>query len=353
MCTDCYNNCFPALTDKCVKYTGGNIPLFDICTGDPLSKLEDVIVEKLLSALDGTGITPKDVTLENAPELKTLLAAKSPILNNLLQILIDNQKTLKDYIVELQEKAVFVFDTSCLTFPTNVTSPTSDDILQAAVLKLCSLSTTVEGFPTTYVKNTDLPTLVKDIVTGANGNTPIQFNSRLFPQSPVPYIGSLANFDNTGKGIPAAGFEKVYIMNGLNGTQDWRGRAVVGAVRNVPGGTLDASVDPNNANNPNTNYAVGDKFGESFHKLTVPEMAPHSHNVVDNGHSHNLLTHKNDSGITKQPNGLYDGTDNDAIPVTLVTEKSTTGISLGSTGGGLAHNNIQPSVAAVWIVYIP
>jgi hypothetical protein len=349
-CKDCFDNCGDPTPDVCVKYTGADIPLFDICQGDPLSKLDVVLVEKLLSALDGTGITVNDVTLNNAPFLKAIFASKDKTLVNLLQLLIDSNQTLRSLISGLTISPSS-YNTSCLVgLPTN---PKQSDIINGLLNLVCQQQTALSKLPTVYVKQTDLPNLVKAINnSGATSSIP-NYRDRMVPYVAYEYYGSLANFDNTGKGIASAGFDKVFLCNGLNGTIDRRGRTGVGAVKNVPGASLDNTTNPSNALNAlfNVNYAVGEKFGENGHKLTVNELAPHTHAVSDPGHEHPLPTDAVGSqdmkSITVTPNA------DEAYSTTNPTGKSTTNISIGSAGNGDLHNNRQPSIAALYITYLP
>lgn len=341
-CPDCFNNCGERVSDVCVKYTGSPIPLLGICTGDPLSTVEASIIESLLSALDGTGISVEDVTLDNCLFLKAAFGSKNKTLVNLLQLLVDADCTLKQLIDNIAPSS-YSFNTICLSnLPEN---PTPNDILQAVVTLLCSLSTTVSEFPSTYVKLSDLDVLIQQYIDNNNGNgeSVNTYNQRLVPNIAMAYFGSLSNFDPTGIGIVANGFEKIYICNGDNGTPDLRGRAIVGAVRNVPGGALDAAVDP--LLMPNVNYATRQKFGENYHALLADENGPHTHTVNDSGHSHTF------------PGVVSDGRGSDgakaATRQTLTTSTATTGITIASSGQGLPHENRQPSMAAVWIMYIP
>lgn len=344
-CPDCFNNCDKEVADGCIEYTGDAIPLLGICTGDPLSKVEAAFITAILSALDGTGITVDSVTLANCSWLQGLFIGKDPTLGNLIQLLVDANCTLKQLIDNLSPSS-YSFDTVCLTgLPTN---PTSDDILQAVLIQLCSLSSTVSSFPTTYVKLSDLNNLIAQYIAnnGGNGSSVATYSQRLIPNVAYAYFGSLSNFDPTGAGLAASGFDKIYICNGNgNGTPDLRGRAIVGAVRNVPGGTLDAAVDPANPINPNTNYAIGDKFGENYHINTIGEIPSHAHGVTDSGHTHTYST--------TQPDGRGSDSAKSATATTKQTGLAFTGISIQATGGGLAHENRQPSVAGVWIMFIP
>lgn len=348
-CQDCLLNCPDIISDRCVQYTGPEIPLLGICPGDTLYKFEVAIANELVGLLDGTGIEPTDVTI-SCTFLTDILAGASPNLSNILQMLITASCTLKSLVDTINATiANPVFNTSCLTgLPTN---PTRDDILQATVNMVCSIKATVDAIPTTYVKNADLTTLVTQIVTNINGGggTVVQVNQKLIPYAAMPYFGPLSNFDGAGVGIASLGFDKIYICNGTNGTPDLRGRVIVGAVRGVPGGgALDAAVDPAvNSNNPN--YGLGDKAGENFHVLTIPEIPTHTHGVNDPGHKHQSRYRQNMAPQSGSSTLCWANLNDQFVDTTT----SFTGITLQNTGGGQPHNNIQPSIAAWWIMYIP
>lgn len=354
-CKDCLNNCDIIVQDQCVVYTGPEIPLLGICTGDQLSKFEAAVVEELTGILTGTGINPANVTV-SCNFLSDILGVASPSLSNLLQMLITASCTLKELIDEINAQISDnpVFDTACLTgLPTN---PTRDDILQAVVTLICSLKTTVDAIPITYVKNSDLTNLVTQIVNQINGGggTIVQNNTKLVPYIAVAYFGPLSNFDANGIGRADLGYEKLYICNGSNGTPDLRGRAIVGAIQGVPGGALDAAVDPAvNPNNPA--WTVFGKGGATFTTLSASQIPAHTHTITDPGHNHSLTftnaTHAKDAGSTQ----VLSLGSNPISPVTIAdrTGTSTTGITIGSFGGSQPHSNIQPSIAAYYIMYIP
>lgn len=344
-CIDCLNNCPEIISDKCVEYTGPDVPLLGICSGTSISTVENIIITKLLIALDATGIYPKDLDLTTCASFKTALGTKEPHLANLIQTLIDNQCTLKA-LIDAQNTTPTVFDIKCLTGLS--ATPTKDEILQAAITTLCAVKASVDLIPSTYVKIIDLEGLVTDIIEGSNGVP--AYKDRMVPKVAYEYYGELSNFDNTGKGISTLGFDRVYLCNGLNGTPDKRGRTTVGAVRNVPGGTLDSDVNPMLATNPNTNYAVSDKFGKNYVQLSVTELPPHSHGVTDPGHEHNLPSDIQYNGTSA---GGESGTDEKAPPKNGKTTSAKTNITIASTGGGQPHENRQPSIAALYIMYIP
>lgn len=359
-CKDCLLNCPDIVSDRCVQYTGPEIPLLGICPGDTLYDFEASIVAEVVGILDGTGIEPANVTI-GCEFLQDIIGVASPTLSGILQMLVTASCTLKELIDEINTQIADnpVFNTACLTgLPSNATR---DDILQAAITLLCSIKTTVDAIPTTYVKNSDLTTLVTQIVNNINGGggTVVQNNTKMVPYTLVAYFGPLSNFDAGGIGIASLGFEKIYMCNGANGTPDTRGRVIVGAIRNVPGGVaLDAAVDPTvNPNNPN--WASTDKAGSTTETLNISQMPSHNHGINDPGHKHNILGIMGGDDSNNNNTIRFAGGDKPNEQTgfhftnSQACQTSTTGISIQNTGGGQPHNNIQPSISGYYIMYIP
>lgn len=346
-CQDCLRNCTEIISDRCVQYTGPEIPLLGICPGDTLYEFEVAIANELSGLLDGSGIEPTNVTI-SCPFLTQILAGASPNLSNVLQMLITANCTLKSLIDNISSViANPVFNVGCLTgLPAN---PSRDDILQATINLLCSLNTTVSTFPTTYVKNSDLTNLVTNIVNAINGGNQTVVNQKLIPYAAMPYFGPLSNFDGSGAGLAAMGFDKVYICNGQNGTPDIRGRAVTGAVRGVPGSLpLDAAVDPNSTTY-NPNLGLGDKYGACFHQLTTDELPAHAHGYSDPGHKHQSRYRQNLAVQSGSSTPCWAGNTDQWTDTTV----QYTNLSMGQVGSNFNHNNMQPVIAAWWIMYIP
>jgi len=351
-CKDCLQNCPEIISDQCVQYTGPALAApFNVCTGDQLPVLEAALVSIIQSLLNGTGPTPQ-VTTTECTWFQQLFGILPINLNNVLQVLINGECSLYTMITDLtnefnSSQNGAVIDTGCLTgLPA---TPTTAQIIQAIITLLCGVNTTVNSFPTTYVRVADLTTLVTPIVNTiiSGGSTTSQQYAKMVPYVAYEYYGPLSNFDGSGKGIATLGFDKVYLCNGSNGTPDKRGRVAVGAIRDVPGGSLDPAVDPAvNPNNPN--WGLKDKAGETFHTLTVPEMPSHTHTVTDPQHSHTFA-----SGVLTNGTGPFSGVGGGGLYFSTQTSPASTGISINAAGGSQPHNNIQPSIAAYYIMYLP
>lgn len=101
------------------------------------------------------------------------------------------------------------------------------------------------------------------------------------------------------------------ICDGTNGTPDMRDRVPVGA---------------------GVSYALGATGGEATHVLTVAEMP---------GHTHDLNGRPDDATST----GSFF---NDVEQTTQAIQQTST----TSTGGGVAHNNLQPYLALHFIMWL-
>ncbi len=121
-------------------------------------------------------------------------------------------------------------------------------------------------------------------------------------------------------------------------------------------------VNPSSSNGLSVR-TLGGQIGEEQHALTQSEMPSHTHTVSDSGHSHGI----GPSGVAGQSGqpGLECSTGacglacpaqaNGAFtyPVCFNATSTNTGVanvSAQATGGGLSHNNMQPSVALLYCV---
>jgi microcystin-dependent protein len=368
-CTNCYNGCVEIVSDKCVRYTGDSVPALEIETGDNLLVIEQALINKVISFLDGTGIS---ITID--PDAYCELVTKylppcfpecgDPSALDLFTALVKAACDLQVQVDAVEADIAVLnanYTIGCLTGVT--ASSDTHAIVQAVITKLCQLGVDLNALAldldTNYVKLSDLNTLIQAYLDSL---APTQNYTKMVPYTAVEYYGPLGYFDITGAGIPADGFDKIYLCNGLNGTPDKRGRVPVGAIVGMGGGALDAAVNPTFVGNPN--YALGDGGGANTIILNSTQIPAHSHSVVvtDPGHVHapgssifrgNRTT--DDSGGTQCVATQLSNSNTPALTGPEYTTSATTGINVtvGNTGGGLGHANIQPVRACYYIMYIP
>jgi microcystin-dependent protein len=373
-CSNCYNGCTEIVSDKCVRYTGIDVPVLGIQTGDSLSYVEQALIEFLTSTLDGTGIKltidPAIIcTLVNQylPDCEDLNAL------NLFKALIQASCDLQDQIdVIVAELAALEgnYDVDCLTGVS--ASSGTHDILQAVITKLCDVDAALVALAvdvdTNYVKLADLDALIQAYLDSITPTT--QQNAKMVPFTAVEYYGPLSNFDGSGAGIAGLGWDKIYICNGSNGTPDKRGRVGVGVTTGVPGGAMSAAVDPAIPGNPT--YTLNSVNGTNNVLLTTTQIPAHTHtNTVSvTPHTHFLYSNT----INSTGGQIVNTTDNVARSRSITTDplnyeimsstttptlgksssaQDTVSVSIQNAGGGLSHPNYQPALATNYIIYIP
>lgn len=359
-CSNCYNGCSEIVSDQCVKYTGVNVPVLGIQTGDSLSYVEQALIEFLTSTLNGTGIKPDidpaiicALVQQYLPDCGDITAVD--LFNALIKAACDLQEQI-DIIVADIAVIESPYTVGCLTGV--ISTSGTHAILQAVITKLCSIDVALTALTldvnTNYVKLADLCTLVDACITPIP-TTPEQYK-KMVPYTVVEYYGTLANFDAAGIGITGLGWEHIYLCNGANGTPDKRGRTPVGVTTVTGGGAFNPNVDP--AFPGNINYILNQIYGTNTITLTTNQIPAHTHGatstnvVTDPGHTH-LIGQSGVSGgggtiavANTSPKNIQSVTNTTGITVATTTV-------IGSTGTGLSHSNIQPVLACNYIMYIP
>ena len=377
-CSNCYNGCTEIVSDRCVRYTGIDVPVLGIKTGDSLSFVEQALITFLTSTLDGTGIK---IDL-GTTVVCNLVQQYLPTCGDLT--IVDISKALIEAACDLQEQVDVIDDTltilnadytiGCLTGVT--ASSNTHAIVQAVITKLCQvqvdLTALALNLSTNYVSVADIDSYIEAYLNSTGSSTLV--SNKMVPYSVLPYFGTLANFDGTGAGI--GNWLKIYLCNGNNGTPDLRGRTLVGTTTGMFGGTLPSAVNFNIPGSGNPNYTLGSVVGANQITLDVTQIPSHTHvatattSITDNGHRHKF----SDDNLSPT-NALR--ADNDIIPFSTSpssalisaagsgsgqiyeTSNEETGIAVqvnvssAVTGGGLAHANIQPSIGSYFIIYIP
>jgi len=361
-CNNCYNGCVDTTSDKCIKYTGNAVEELSIETGDSLYVVEQALINAVVSFLDGTGI---DITINPTAycSLVTGYLPVSPTVTpptavQLFEALVKAACNLQTQCTSATSSIGSINASYTIDCLTGVTSSSGTHaVVQAVIDKLCDLGVDLAALAldvdTNYVKLADLDDLIQAYLDGTS--TSSAYYNKMVPYTVVEYYGTLANFDSTGAGT--GDWINIYLCNGQNGTPDKRGRVPVGAIQLVPGGTPNAAVNPATPGNPN--YAIGDVSGANTITLDATQIPSHTHILTDPGHRHDIW------GITGGDNDDMSNTvrfaGGDKINTetaffftnTQACQTSTAGISIASTGGGLAHANIQPVLACYYIMYIP
>lgn len=370
-CSNCFNGCAEITSDKCVKYTGTDIPALGISYGDTLLHVEQQLANFIISTLDGTGIVidvPQSVICDLIK--KHLPTCPSYQLDELIITLIKAICDLQTQVTAIKADITALnadYTIGCLTGVT--ASSDTHQIVQAIITKLCSLDTGLTALilnvNTNYVKIADINSYIAAyLATQTPAN---KAYTKMVPYVAMPYFGQLSNYPATGDALSLTGagigyWEKIYLCNGLNFTPDLRGRSTVGTTDGTMGGpAMDTNVNPSNPLNPS--YSLGTKQGTNFVTLTTAQIPAHNHSAA------NSATGITDSitGTSSQseaPNGspVYPTFNSTQGLGTAFTNPSGLSVDLtdpththtiSNTGGGEPHSNNQPMMGAYYIMYIP
>lgn len=357
-CSNCYNGCTDIVSDKCVRYTGIDVPVLGIQTGDSLSYVEQSLIGFLTSTLDGTGIKPTiDPTIICTLVQTYLPTCGDLTLVDLINALIQATCDLQEQIIVVAEDVLSVqnqvniiegpYTIGCLT-GVGINSGTHA-ILQAVITKLCAFILDVQ---TNYVQLADLDPLIQAYLDSLPASN--KYYTRMVPYTAVEFHADPGvNFSGTGVGL--GDWEKIYLCNGLNGTPDKRGRVGVG----VTFGTgMDAAVAPGGYN---PLYNLSTKAGANSVALALSQIAAHSHVgstattvISPNPHTHTTgfgnPIDANQTGSSNTWVQIGSSVNYTSSAVTLVANTTPT---IASEGGGLPHANNQPAIACYYIMYIP
>jgi microcystin-dependent protein len=355
-CSNCYNGCPEIVSDKCVRYTGIDVPVLGIQTGDSLSYVEQALIEFLTSTLDGTGIKPDidpliicTVVQKYLPECGDITVVD--LFNALIKAACNLQEQIvltNSTVTVLQQQIAVIeapYTVGCLT---GVTSGSKTHaVLQAVINKLCAFILDVE---TNYVQIADLDDLIQAYLDSQSSSK--KYYNKMIPYTVVEFYGNpTGKFDVTGAGL--GDWEKIYLCNGNNGTPDKRGRVTVGTTSGMGGGAFNPAVDPAIPGNPA--YSLGTTTGSNTITLSALQIPSHTHvataTVTDPGHTHTYI------GVDTVVTAGGSSSTRRGGDFTKTTASNVTGISVGvvnaPTGGGGSHPNIQPVIASHYIIYIP
>ena len=375
-CSNCYNGCTEIVSDRCVKYTGIDVPVLGIQTGDSLSFVEQALITFLTSTLDGTGVK---IDL-GTTVVCNLVQQYLPTCKDLS--IVDISKALIEAACDLQAQVDAIdadlatlnadYSIGCLTGVTS--SSDTHAIVQAVINKLCQvqvdLTALALNLSTNYVSVADIDSYIQAYLNSIGNSTLV--SNKMVPYSVLPYFGPLSNFDGSGAGI--GDWLKIYLCNGQNGSPDLRGRTLVGTTTGMFGGPLAPAVDFNIPGSGSPNYILGSVAGANQVLLDITQVPSHTHSatavstVTPATHSHLTVAGGTsvglnaadpiDEGYSSGGNLGYSlrsaaGATANVGKTNDVTISATTVVSNSATGGGLAHANIQPSIGSYFIIYLP
>ena len=368
-CSNCYNGCTEIVSDRCVKYTGIDVPVLGIQTGDSLSFVEQALITFLTSTLDGTGIKIDLIGIDVCALVQKYL----PTCGDLS--IVDISKALIEAACDLQKQIDGIvadivalnspYTIECLTGVT--TSSDTHAIVQAVINKVCALEVDLIALSlelhNQYVPINSSPghpgvnDYIAAYLAGVSGSS--KYYNRMIPYAVVEYYGPIGgNFDGNGIGLPAGPWENIYLCNGQNGTPDKRGRVGVGTTDgSMLGLTLPLDTNPG-ASPFNPLYTLGGSAGTSnqtsLSKLQIPA---HTHlNTVqsvvnEDPHEHGLPgAGSGQGGPSAYNNGVLEALQSFPAKTNLTV---TTTIDNVSEGGNQAHSNVQVGLGCYYIQYRP
>jgi microcystin-dependent protein len=380
-CSNCFNGCTEITSDKCVRYTGANIPELGIQNGDTLLFVEQALAQYLISALNGTEIRPVidpsiicNAVSVNLPSSGNLTLID--IISGLVKSICDLQEEIDTIIVDVEEiNDVLAILNSFYDIPSDcfegvtINPESTHSVLQATLDRLCSL---VVSLPTTYVLQSELNSSVTAILENEGLVGPVTKEyTKMVPYVAYPWFAPDSvvqdNFGSTGAGSPTGPYQYVNFCNGQNGTPDMRGRVPAGVTTGMLGGAFDPEVNPNTSGNPNYSADPFTKFGTNFVQLSLPQMPNHFHGgsnvrATDRGHTHTFESGTlNIAQTAPFPDSRFRVEGGNSNDIQLgYTANIPDGFAIIDTiteiipeGDNLPHNNTQPTIGCYYIMYIP
>ena len=377
----CSNYFVKLVPDTGVQYTGPAIPSLSICTGDLLSEVDAVILQKIIDYSTGVGISIPSIDLTTCAAFVdcTTCCGTCTDLPCLLECYKNAICTIFEDVADIKtivDGFKTGYDVKCLT---GVTSTSLVNVvLQELITEFCALvsafnvlNTTVSGF--TAGINTTIGNFLAGALTscqtpnlGITGSgASLQFHLKgSVPIGTIMMAGSglnTADFDATGLGRTGTSACGWAFCNGNNGTDNMSGLMPVGT--GMGPAVITGLVLPYNS--------IGGEYAVSLTASQAP-LPVHSHTVNEgSGHSHPLnfgeegnVNRNGGSSWHMNPTFLnantawYDASTGVTQPatspgVTVVANIGTakTGISINNAGGGsaAAHTNMPPYRALYFI----
>lgn len=163
-CTNCYNGCVEIIADKCVKYTGSDNAELLISSGDSLYVIEQILIEKVASFLDGTGITITIPAEDYCPVVTTYLPeGVVPNAEQLFRALVKGLCYVHGLAFATAENVTAINAEYTMGCVTGSGTSGVHTVVQAVIDSLCLTKTDLDALAldleTNYVKLADFNTL--------------------------------------------------------------------------------------------------------------------------------------------------------------------------------------------------
>jgi len=371
---NCSNYFAKLIPDTGVQYTGPAIASLGICTGDYLSEVDAVILQKLIDYSTGVGISIPSIDLTTCDAFAACITCCGTCtdLPCLLECYKNSICSIFDDLTELQADVAALldgpYDTGCLT--NLATNPTLNQIIQRLILQFCELSTAYNTLQTqvngiTANLSTNIGNFLGSAITSLQGPTVLnktgtgattQFNLLGFvPIGAIIMAGrnlNMADFDSTGLGYSGTSAYPFAICNGNNGTDNMSGlfpvgtgmgpAVITGAVLpfNTTGGAYAEVLT--SAQIPATTISITDTHTHSITGYHMNKSTSNTSNVVT---VLDISTVPNNDAYSPGSAASYGPT---ATYTDRIGPRSGT-ISGSVAGGGGAHNNMPPYRALYFI----
>ncbi len=237
-CNNCRTNYIAKATSNEISWQGDAVEELDICIGDSLTYVGNIVLTKIKDLLKGRGIVLDDLVLSDCEYIQDLLGIQEKNLLNVLKVYKEAICELKDDLdtVTLNiEKFTTIseYTLDCLVVDSSESCGTPDfkELIQAIITKLCALNTQFESIAETIMEAIEEGAgnfIGAGAITSCGGNgysvsgtgatTVVKFEALVPPNCPIIYRGSLSFFDVNGIGLPNSPYCGWYLCNGSNGT---------------------------------------------------------------------------------------------------------------------------------------